>query len=392
MSGRADRRTAALPPLYGDLRRWGLVAADSLALLTAFPDASVDAVVTDPPYGLNFNQHAWDGGSLASGEGFQVFTAEWTSQLRRILKPGAYLAAFGASRTAHRLIAGVEDGGLEVRDQLLWLYGTGVPKSRRLPGGLGSALKPAYEPIVLARRLLDPATPATLANVARHGTGALNIDGARIERPASDATRGGFWPPNVALSHQVGCGSAVCRPDCATTLIDEIAARERRPDSPPLSRLFYAAKAARAEREAGCERLATRVSPIFSHGDGKPRARSNLHPTVKPISLMRWVVRLVVPPGGVVLDPFAGSGSTGSPPCWSAASLSVSSGTTSTSRSLVRAYGTGQSWRMQSVGTRHDRRIGGSQVGLDGPAAGAKEHQLFCARRQRHPIQGGVFA
>ena len=135
-------------------------------MLAAFPDASVDAVVTDPPYGLNFNQQAWDGGHLASGEGFQAFTAAWASELRRVLKPGAYLAAFGASRTAHRLIAGIEDAGLEVRDQLLWLYGSGVPKSRRLPEGLGSALKPAYEPIVLARRPLDPATPATLANVA----------------------------------------------------------------------------------------------------------------------------------------------------------------------------------------------------------------------------------
>ena len=153
-------------------------------MLAGFPDASVDAVVTDPPYGLNFNQQAWDGGSLASGEGFQVFTAAWASELRRVLKPGAYLAAFGASRTAHRLVAGVEDGGLEVRDQLLWLYGSGVPKSRRLPGGLGSALKPAYEPIVLARRPLDPAHPGDAGQhrPARHRR-------AQHRRGASRATR-----------------------------------------------------------------------------------------------------------------------------------------------------------------------------------------------------------
>ena len=311
MSAWADRRTAALPVLYGDLRHWGLIEADALALLAAFPDASVDAVVTDPPYGLNFNQQAWDGGALANGEGFQAFTSAWASELRRVLKPGAYLAAFGASRTAHRLIAGIEDAGLDVRDQLLWLYGTGVPKSRRLPRGLGSALKPAYEPIVLARRPMDPATPATLANVGRHGTGALNIDAARIERPSTEPTGEGFWPPNLALSHEAGCGAAACRPACVTRLIDEIAGRERQPGSPPFSRMFYAAKTARAEREAGCEQLEARVSPIFSHGVGTPKARANSHPTVKPIGLMRWIVRLVVPPGGVVLDPFAGSGSTG---------------------------------------------------------------------------------
>jgi DNA modification methylase len=311
VSVRADRRSTPLPVLYGDLRRWGLIAADSLTLLAAFPDASVDAVVTDPPYGLNFNQQAWDGGALANGEGFQAFTAAWATELRRVLKPGAYLAAFGASRTAHRLIAGIEDAGLEVRDQLLWLYGSGVPKSRRLPRGLGSALKPTYEPIVLARRLIDPATPATLANVARHGTGALNIDAARIERPRSEPTGEGFWPPNLALSHEAGCHAATCRPACVIRLIDEIAARERQPGAAPFSRLFYAAKTAQAEREAGCEQLEARVSPIFSHGVGTPKPRANSHPTVKPIGLMRWIVRLVVPPGGVVLDPFAGSGSTG---------------------------------------------------------------------------------
>jgi len=311
MSGRAKRGRAPLPPLYGDLRRWGLIEADSLKLLTALPDASVDAVVTDPPYGLNFKHEGWDGGSLASGEGFQAFTTAWANELRRVLKPGAYLAAFGASRTAHRLVAGVEDAGLEVRDQLLWLYGSGVPKSRRLPGGLGSALKPMYEPILLARRPFAPTTPATLDNVARHGTGALNIDATRIGRSATEPNTCGFWPPNVALSHEPGCGQTTCRSECAVRLIDQIDARERQPGSPPFSRLFYAAKTSRAEREAGCDQLEACVSLIFSRGSGTPKARANRHPTVKPIDLMRWIVRLVVPPGGVVLDPFAGSGSTG---------------------------------------------------------------------------------
>ena len=305
-------RTAPAPhqaPLYGDLRCWGLIQADALVLLEQLPAASVDAVVTDPPYGLAFKGEHWDGGALADGLGLQAFTRAWAEQVARVLKPGGYLAAFGAPRTVHRLVAGIEDAGLEIRDQLLWLYGSGVPKSRRLPGGLGSGLKPAYEPILLARKPLDRLTPATIANVARHGTGALNIDAARIARPASEVAGEGFWPANLALGHEPECGAVTCRPGCVTRLIDDIAERERQPDAPPFSRLFCAAKASRAEREAGLEGLPKGQSPIFSGRLTAPRANS--HPTVKPIDLMRWLLRLVVPPGGLVLDPFAGSGSTG---------------------------------------------------------------------------------
>lgn len=299
------------PPLYGDLRRWGLIQADALALLKQLPAASVDAVVTDPPYGLAFKREQWDGGALADGLGLHAFTRSWAEQVARVLKPGGYLAAFGAPRTVHRLVAGIEDAGLEIRDQLLWLYGSGVPKSRRLPGGLGSALKPAYEPILLARKPLDRLTPATIANVARHGTGALNIDASRIARPASEAAGEGFWPANLALGHEPECDQSTgeCMPGCVVPLIDDIAACERQPGAPPFSRLFYAAKASRTEREAGLEALSKQRSPIFSGRLTAPRA--NVHPTVKPIALMRWLLRLVVPPGGMVLDPFAGSGSTG---------------------------------------------------------------------------------
>lgn len=313
MSAAPARRTARppLPTLYGDLRRWGLVQAEALALLKQLPAASVDAVVTDPPYGLAFKHQHWDGGRLADGLGFQAFTRGWAEQVARVLKPGGYLAAFGAPRTVHRLVAGIEDTGLEVRDQLLWLYGSGVPKSRRLPGGLGTGLKPSYEPIVLARKPLDRATPTIMANVAQYGTGTLNIDAVRITRPTNEAAGEGFWPPNVTLEHEADCDepNGECHPSCVIPLIDHVAAEQRTPDSPPFSRLFYAAKAAQAEREAGLQGLAKERSPIFSGRLTAPRA--NGHPTVKPLGLMRWIVRLVVPADGLVLDPFTGSGSTG---------------------------------------------------------------------------------
>ena len=302
----ARSRRQPRPPLYGDRRRWGLVQADALWLLSVLPAASVDAIVTDPPYGLNFKSKSWDGGALADGPGFQAFTRSWAEHVMRVLKPGGYLACFGASRTMHRAVAGIEDAGLEVRDQLLWLYGSGVPKSRLLPGGLGSALKPAYEPIVLARKPLDPHAPTIGANVETHGTGALNIEATRLVaqryRHATTGELVGRWPANVLLGHHTEC-DAICSPECPVAEIDR-ANPEARP-----SRFFYAAKASRAEREAGLNRLPRSRSPIFSGSGGAPRA--NLHPTVKPITLMRWLVRLVVPAGGVVLDPFTGSGSTG---------------------------------------------------------------------------------
>jgi site-specific DNA-methyltransferase (adenine-specific) len=296
--------------IHGDLSRWGLVHADALALLRQFPPGSVDAVVTDPPYGLSFRDEHWDGGSLADGHGFQAFTSWWASEIDRVLKPGGHLAAFGAPRTVHRLVAGCEDAGLEIRDQLLWCF-SGVPKSRRMPGGLGSALKPAYEPIILARKPLDARTPTIGGNVALHGTGALNIDATRIPEVGLRTESEGHWPASLALQHEPGCDerSGDCVPECPRPLIDRIAAQERAPGAQPFSRLFYAAKASRIEREAGLDLLPKRSAAIFSGSGGAPRA--NLHPTVKPLSLMRWLTCLVVPPGGLVLDPFAGSGSTG---------------------------------------------------------------------------------
>ena len=283
----------AKPALYGDAVRWGLVEADALRLLATLPDGCIDAIVTDPPYGIGFHHEAWD---RQDRETFAGWTAVWAEQCLRVLKPGGYMVAFGAPRTFHRLVCGVEDAGLDVRDVLLWLYGQGVPKSRKLPGGMGTALKPAYEPILLSR---VPPVGTVKANLQTWGTSALNIDAARVQTD----THPGYWPANVTLSHDSGCHKQGCTDSCPLWLLDGA-----NPASRP-SRLFYCAKAARSEREAGCEQLPARQIQLYS---GSPRrARRNVHPTVKPLDLMRWLVRLTCPPGGVVLDPFAGSGSTG---------------------------------------------------------------------------------
>jgi site-specific DNA-methyltransferase (adenine-specific) len=292
--------------LYEDATQaWGLIEADALLTLAKLPEHSVDAIVTDPPYAIGIVGEAWDGADIrrAGGGGpsvraeaaFQRWTRVWATECRRVLKPGGHLLSFGAPRTFHRLVAGIEDAGIEVRDQLLWLHAQGLPKSRRLPGGLGTTLKPAYEPILMARAPLEGATEE---NLSAWGTGALNIDEARIGE-------GRYWPAHVALSHSPDCAEAGCAADCPAGMIDRA-----RPQT-QASRLFFCAKATRAEREAGCEQLPRRTVALYTGKRHSQRVVRNIHPTVKPVELMRWLVRLVVPPGGLVLDPFAGSGSTG---------------------------------------------------------------------------------
>lgn len=290
--------TAAKITVYDDATEtWRVIEGDALALLGELPDACVDAVVCDPPYSIAIGGAAWDrfGDDQAACEAFERWTCIWATEARRILKPGGHLLAFGAPRTFHRLVAGVEDAGLTVRDQLLWLYAQGLPKSGRLPGGLGTALKPAYEPILLARKAF---AGRTIDNVERQGTGALNIDASRIGLDC-------YWPPHVALSHHERCSKDGCAVDCPAGMIDQA-----RPDLKP-SRLFFCAKATRAEREVGCEQLSARLAALYTGKRHTPRLRRNIHPTVKPLSLMRWLVKLVTPPDGLVLDPFTGSGSTG---------------------------------------------------------------------------------
>ena len=288
-----------------------LLRGDCLEVMATLEARSVDAVVTDPPYGIAFKRNDWDSkaireaagrsreGYLSSAEAFGVWATLWAQECRRVMKPGAFLVAFGSPRTYHRLASGIEDAGLEVRDTLMWLYGSGMSKSHRYPGGRGTTLKPAFEPIVLARRPLDGATAET---IARHGTGAMNVEDARIN---------GRLPANVVMSHGPDCEEGACAEECPVALADQSAA-ENVADTSIVrpSRIFYCSKASRREREAGCEGLPAGTLDLFPNaGSGSPSR--NPHPTVKPLALMRWLVALVCPPGGLLLDPTCGSGSTG---------------------------------------------------------------------------------
>jgi DNA modification methylase len=308
---------------------WKVTHADCFGALQKLDADTVDAIITDPPYGIGVVGMEWDRpsrvGAVASGkrrrpptedplQRFQQFSRAWSSACMLGLKPGGHLAAFAAPRTAHRLTCGLEEAGFEIRDVLMWLQGQGYPGTRALPDGRGTGLKPAWEPIVLARKPVEGTLDQTLAE---HGTGALNIDACRIELGQEDAAKEGRahgrritaspqgrWPANLLLSHGKSCSEESCEMDCPIELLR------------PRHRFFYAAKAPRRERDAGCETLPRRVVQTFKIGalneqqcDENPVA--NIHPTVKPIELMRWLVRLLASQGGLVLDPFTGSGSTG---------------------------------------------------------------------------------
>jgi DNA modification methylase len=289
--------STAAPALYeDDTNAWRLVEADAMATLARLPENSVDCVVTDPPYGIGFHGEAWDGAGkagrqLAGGEAFAAWARTWVAECRRVLKPGGHLIAFGAPRTFHRLTTGVEDSGLEVRDVLMWVHAQGTPKARKLPGGLAAMLRPAYEPILLARKPLAGTTPL---NIETWGTGALNIEASRVD---------GYWPAHLALSHAPDCTDDGCTSQCPAGLLDA-AHPALRP-----SRMFFCAKASKGEREAGCDELPLQSDLLYARP--AERLRRNIHPTVKPLALMRWLVALVTPPGGVVLDPFTGSATTG---------------------------------------------------------------------------------
>lgn len=324
--------------------------------MRSLPDASIDSIVTDPPYHLTnngggpsqandsaysrsragasrsgFMGMTWDGGDTA----FQVAT--WAECLR-VLKPGGHLLAFSGARTYHRMTCAVEDAGFEIRDQIMWLYGSGFPKSRNGEWG-GTALKPAHEPIVVARK---PLVGTVEANWRLHGTGALNIAGCRVGEGAD-----GRWPANVM--HDGSAEVVAAFPLAPGQIADASASASarktqnvygamkrgrgdepssnsendgpvgfkmrpgaRRDDEGSAARFFYCAKASRADRNVGMENPGPQLKAGTTLRDVQVTPlEGNNHPTVKPTELMRWLCRLVTPPGGTVLDPFAGSGSTG---------------------------------------------------------------------------------
>lgn len=317
---------------------WQIHHGDCRTVMGWLDPESVDAIVTDPPYGLDFMGKEWDRG--VPGVEF------WTAALR-VARPGAHLLAFGGTRTYHRLTCAIEDAGWEIRDCLSWLYGSGFPKSHNGAWG-GTALKPAWEPIILARK---PLIGTVATNHAQHGTGGLNIDGCRIAHNEECRQAGrrkavlelkpeGRWPANVALDEEAArlldeqTGALVSGSRAAGQYgksgdrvfgqFEKVAQGAIRGSTGGASRFFYVAKASRSEREAGLEAagISEQVAqsgmagamPTDDQGRERDRFRvtaRNTHPTVKPVGLMRWLVRLITPPGGVVLDPFAGSGTTG---------------------------------------------------------------------------------
>ena len=314
----------------------------------------VESVVTDPPYELGFMGKSWD----ASGIAFDKKTWELAFQL---LKPGGYLLAFSASRNYHRMAIAVEDAGFEIRDQIMWIYGSGFPKSHNLGDGWGTALKPAHEPIVMARKSVAEKTVAD--NVLKHGTGGINIDGCRIDADSNAKSRvrkagsefgqnsgwndhqnvdtvydpsKGRFPANVmhdgsdvvndifpkTSKSSGGGGSKTVSPSDNVYQGDwghkEYDKTIGFGDEGSASRYFYCPKTSKSERNQG---LVEFDDKQYSH-DGRKKSienpyqrnksiSKNNHPTVKPQELMKYLCRLVTPKGGTVLDPFMGSGSTG---------------------------------------------------------------------------------
>jgi len=428
---------------------------DCLDVLAGLPDASIDAVVTDPPYNLGFMGREFD--TIGTAMAFQGWCQRWASECLRVLKPGGYLLAFGGTRTWHRLSCGIEDAGFDIRDSvadltgregpgLIWAYGSGFPKSHdvskaidKMAGaarevtaegarfgrgshsnrtrveqgyrptelrpdggavaitapatddaarwaGWGTALKPAWEPIVVGRK---PLAGNVAANVLQHGTGALNIDACRVVNGSPvesargsrrtggimgasaplggwESAQAGRWPPNVLLGHGEGCrelgtrevqsnghhpsargaggvstsGHAgqnglnerrpgtetvaewECCPDCPVAEMDQqsgaagASAPVRGSEPSAVARDAYGARArvpGAFHADAGG---ASRFFPVFRYeakaaSSERPRgADGTAHPTVKPVNLISWLVKLVTRPGGTVLDPFAGSGTT----------------------------------------------------------------------------------
>lgn len=371
-------------------------------VLPTLPENSWDSCVTDGPYGLRFMGKTWDsfdiekngkrrdsypvgekraasgrvttgfGNSIEAGKYnidlesnrlFQSWFEDKARHIYRVLKPGGYFISFGSPRTFHRMVSGVEDAGFEIRDTIMWVFAEGFPKSHNLEGefdGWGSALKPAFEPILVARKPIEGTIARTMA---KYGTGAMNIDACRIDGAGSwkygnqpDIRNNGFtpgidrpgvhahnveggsegkWPANFIhdgspevlelfpfSKGQQGdlTGDEASKPGHANTY-SKFSGRHKfrkRGDIGSAARFFYCPKTSRRDREEG---MTGEEKPmLWSSGTNNPgsfqspgtkKSALNNHPTVKPTMLMRYLVRLVTKKGGLVGDPFAGSGSTG---------------------------------------------------------------------------------
>jgi len=376
-----------------------LYHGDCIEVMRTLPAESVHAVVTDPPYGLEFMGKDWDGADgfrrslneadagrdsvfgrtskkapeyntgrgvrvaqerademtpagtghatsagpylaarvdsiRVAGLPFQEWCTAWATEALRVLKPGGYMVAFGGSRTWHRLASAVEDAGFEIRDSIAWLYGSGFPKSRNLDGdweGWGTALKPAFEPIVVGRK---PLAGTVAQNTAQHGTGALNIDATRVEahdeqlaakyasvqnagartnsiygkderdRAGAAPHEAGRWPTNVVLD-----ASQAVELDQQTGISQS---RIGKPRGASSGDGWGMTKTGAEYNDMGG---ASRFFPTFRYEakagqDERPNVDGVQHPTVKPLELMRWLCRLVTVKGGTILEPFAGSGTT----------------------------------------------------------------------------------
>jgi site-specific DNA-methyltransferase (adenine-specific) len=306
-------------------------------VMRSMPDNSVDSIVTDPPYELGFMGKSWDSTGIA-------FNVEVWAEALRVLKPGGHLLAFSGSRTYHRMAVAIEDAGFQIRDQIMWIYGSGFPKSldvskaidkaagavKEVVGetirgaqsestgrygawgegitptapstpeaqqwaGWGTALKPAHEPIVLARK---PLIGTVAANVLEFGTGGLNIDGSRVasddgfekawDKPVStniSAPGGKFISEGIQHTVDISSNRPVGGRFPANLIHDGL--------NQEWAKYFYCSKSNKKDRNEGVNNVVNR------------------HPTVKPTDLMRYLVKLITPPNGTVLDPFTGSGSTG---------------------------------------------------------------------------------
>ena len=344
-----------------------ILHGNNLDLLRELPDNSIDSIVTDPPYELGFMGKKWDSSGIA-------YSVELWSECLRVLKSGGHLLAFSGSRTYHRMVVAIEDAGFEIRDQIMWVYGSGFPKSldiskaidkaagaertvvgSKITGGIkrarpddaegyshsysvgqvevpvtapatdeaqqwsgwGTALKPSHEPFVMARKPID----GTVANnVLKHGVGGINIDGCRV--PTTDVMQpagGDLVQNNQVYGKGLGVSSGKSAELSARFPANFIhdGSEEVTDLTGEAARFFYCAKASKAERNAGLEGLPLVKGGAMAGGNDTRNGdreqltlRQNFHPTVKPIALMRYLVRLVTPPNGTVLDPFAGSGST----------------------------------------------------------------------------------